>query len=105
MVPGASGCPARSLPAFVAGRDGRRRGPFPWPGGVAPLPDHSASTRRGRPGNKSNGSPQTSPKKKNTGRVSPDPLLLLLGLLVSVWWRGQAPSVKPEARGAHLQAT
>src|SRR5450759_472086 len=88
--------------------------PVPWRGAAqdlgvrdptaATLPASTRKQDRRPDGNKSNGPPQTSPKRKNTGRVSPDPLLLLLGLLVSVWWRGQAPSVKPEARGAHSQA-
>jgi hypothetical protein len=40
--------------------------------GLLPLPSLRQHTER-RPGNKSNASPQASPKKKNTGRVSPEP--------------------------------
>src|ERR1039458_700204 len=101
MVPGASGCATSGFPAFVAGRDGLPSLPDPlrqhteteahWEA----HPGNKEGQGREPPntGNKSNGPPQTSPKRKNTGRVSPDPLLLLpLSLCASfLSARGQRP--------------
>ena len=112
MVPGASGCATSGFPAFVAGRDGLPSLPDPlrqhtereahWEA----HPGNKEGQGREPPntGNKSNGPPQTSPKRKNTGRVSPDPLLLLPGLL-SVCWRGQTPISETRGSGEWLIRT
>src|ERR1035437_5188703 len=87
--------------------------PSPCPGGVQPrilgcatprqprCPPAHGNRTGGRTATKATGLHGPPPKRKNTGRVSPDPLLLLPGLL-SVCWRGQTPISETRGSGEWL---